>query len=87
MVIAYLGSLFVLLLGAFWAKDSFTGQVEPFVWTLDAFENIIGNDVYRTIALRTIGIAVAVTADRRAAGLPDRLLHGPRGIAAHARLL
>lgn len=61
MVIAYIGSLFVLLLGAFWAKDAFTGQVEPFNWSLAAFESIVSNEVYRTIALRTIGIAAAVT--------------------------
>ena len=61
MVIAYLGSLFVLLLGAFWEKDAFTGQVQPFEWSLDAFETIISNDVYRTIALRTIAVAAAVT--------------------------
>jgi putative spermidine/putrescine transport system permease protein len=70
MILAYLGSLFVLLLGAFWAKDSFTGQVEPFVWSLDAFEDMFTNEVYRTIALRTIGIAVAVT-------LTDALLAFP----------
>ena len=61
MLIAYLGSLFILLLGAFWATDSFTGQVQPFAWTLDAFEDIISNEVYRTIAVRTIVIAIAVT--------------------------
>ena len=61
MLIAYIGSLFVLLLGAFWDKDSFTGQVKPFVWSLDAFESIVTNEVYRTVALRTIGIAAAVT--------------------------
>jgi putative spermidine/putrescine transport system permease protein len=61
MVIAYLGSLFILLLGAFWEKDAFTGQVEPFAWSLDAFESIVSNPVYRTIAVRTIAIAVAVT--------------------------
>jgi putative spermidine/putrescine transport system permease protein len=61
MLIVYLGSLFILLLGAFWETDSFTGQVRPFVWSLDAFEDIVSNDVYRTIALRTIAIAVAVT--------------------------
>jgi putative spermidine/putrescine transport system permease protein len=61
MVLAYLGSLFVLLLGAFWDKDAFTGQVRPFDWSLDAFESIVTNEVYRTIALRTIGIAAAVT--------------------------
>jgi putative spermidine/putrescine transport system permease protein len=70
MILAYLGSLFVLLLGAFWAKDSFTGQVEPFVWSLEAFEDMFTNEVYRTIALRTIGIAVAVT-------LTDALLAFP----------
>jgi putative spermidine/putrescine transport system permease protein len=61
MVIAYLGSLFILLLGAFWEKDPFTGQVEPFAWSLAAFESIVSNEVYRTIAVRTIAIAVAVT--------------------------
>jgi putative spermidine/putrescine transport system permease protein len=61
MVLAYLGSLFVLLLGAFWDKDSFTGQVQPLVWSLDAFESIVSNEVYRTIAVRTIAIAIAVT--------------------------
>src|SRR5688500_17632172 len=61
MVVAYLGSLFILLLGAFWEKDPFTGQVEPFAWSLDAFESIVSNEVYRTIAVRTIAIAVAVT--------------------------
>ena len=61
MLLAYIGSLFILLLGAFWDKDAFTGQVQPFVWSLDAFEDIVTNEVYRTIALRTIGIAIAVT--------------------------
>ena len=61
MAIAYLGSLFILLLGAFWATDPFTGQVLPFAWTLDAFESIISNEVYRTIAVRTIVMAIAVT--------------------------
>jgi putative spermidine/putrescine transport system permease protein len=74
MLLAYLGSLFILLLGAFWDNDPFTGQVEPFVWSVDSFESIISNEVYRTIAVRTIGIAVAVT-------LTDALLAFP--IAYH----
>jgi len=61
MVIAYLGSLFILLLGAFWETDSFTGQVQPFAWSLEAFEDIVSNEVYRTIAVRTIVMAIAVT--------------------------
>ena len=61
MVLAYLGSLLILLLSAFWEKDAFTGRVEPFVWSLDAFGDLAGNEVYRTIAIRTIGIAALVT--------------------------
>jgi len=61
MVVIYLGSLLVLLLNAFWAKDAFTNRVTPFDWTLDAFGEIFGNPVYRTIAARTISIAILVT--------------------------
>jgi putative spermidine/putrescine transport system permease protein len=61
MVVVYIGSLAILLLNAFWTKDSFTGNVNPFDWSLAAFEQIVGNEVYRTIALRTVGIAVLVT--------------------------
>ncbi|HET9084224.1 MAG TPA: ABC transporter permease [Candidatus Limnocylindrales bacterium] len=61
MVVVYLGSLFVLLLSAFWDTDSFTGQVQPFQWSFDAFETIATNEVYRTIAVRTLVVAIAVT--------------------------
>jgi putative spermidine/putrescine transport system permease protein len=70
MVLAYLGSLAVLLINAFWATDSFTGRVQPFDWTLDAFVALVENPVYRTIAIRTIGIAILVT-------LTDALLAFP----------
>ena len=61
MTAAYFGSLLILLLGAFWTKDSLTGKVIPFSWSLDAFGNLFGAEVYRTVAFRTIGIAVLVT--------------------------
>jgi putative spermidine/putrescine transport system permease protein len=61
LAIAYLGALTILLLNAFWAKDAGTGRGEPFAWTLDAFESLFTVDVYRTIALRTIGMAALVT--------------------------
>src|SRR5687768_3014891 len=61
LVVVYLGSLAILLLNAFWTSDAFTGRVNPFDWSLEAFEQIIGNDVYRTIALRTLGMAALVT--------------------------
>jgi putative spermidine/putrescine transport system permease protein len=61
LVIAYLGALFILLLNAFWEKDAFTGTVEPFAWSLDAFRELAENPVYRTIAIRTVGMAILVT--------------------------
>ncbi len=61
LAIAYLGALVVLLLNAFWEKDAFTGRVEPFAWSLEAFVSLTSNEVYRTIALRTIGMAALVT--------------------------
>ena len=70
LVIAYLGALFILLLNAFWTKDAFTGQVEPFSWTLASFQELFSNDVYRTVAIRTIGIAIAVTITDALLALP-----------------
>jgi putative spermidine/putrescine transport system permease protein len=62
LVVAYLGSLAVMLVTAFWRLDS-----SGFVTTLDRtasvknFTDLLGGQVYRTVALRTFGIAVAVT--------------------------
>ncbi len=70
LAIAYFGALFILLLSAFWEKDSFTGNVEPFTWTLDAFQQLFSTEVYRIIAIRTIGMAILVT-------LTDALLAFP----------
>jgi putative spermidine/putrescine transport system permease protein len=58
--LAYLGSLGILLLNAFWRNDAFSGRVIPDV-TLDSFIAIFTTEAYRTIVLRTLGIAVAVT--------------------------
>jgi putative spermidine/putrescine transport system permease protein len=58
--VAYLGSLTILLLNAFWESDPFSGRVLP-IFSLGAFESLFTVEVYRTIALRTIGMAVAVT--------------------------
>jgi putative spermidine/putrescine transport system permease protein len=59
--LVYVGSLVVLLLNGFWAKDAFSGQVVPFSFSLDAFVQLVTVDVYRTITFRTLGMAVAVT--------------------------
>ena len=60
MVVLYLASLALLFVYAFWSLDSFTGKVVH-TWTLANFREIVDNATYRTIALRTIGIAALVT--------------------------
>jgi putative spermidine/putrescine transport system permease protein len=58
--IAYLGSLAVLFVAAFWRLDPFSGQVVH-SYSLDNFQTLADNPVYRTIVFRTIGIAALVT--------------------------
>jgi len=60
LVVLYLGSLLVMIVASFWSTDSFTGSLvkEP---TLDNFKTLFQDPVYRTVALRTLGIAVSVT--------------------------
>ncbi|MFI9077804.1 ABC transporter permease [Streptomyces sioyaensis] len=60
LILAYLGSLAVLLLSAFWTTDPFTSDVVH-SFTADNFREILTDPVYRTVALRTLGIAVVVT--------------------------
>ncbi|MFC9618994.1 ABC transporter permease [Streptomyces sp. NPDC056930] len=61
LVLAYLGSLSVLFLSAFWTTDSFTSNVVK-IWNTDNFTALFTTDVYRQVALRSIGVALAVTA-------------------------
>ncbi len=69
LLIVYFGSLFILLANAFWTLDPFTRQVqhEP---SLDNFVAILDGAVYRTITLRTVGIAALVTVTCAAIGFP-----------------
>jgi len=60
LVIAYLGSLAILFLNAGWSRDAFTGLVKR-DFTLNNFVELVTNPVYRTVTLRTVGMAVAVT--------------------------
>jgi putative spermidine/putrescine transport system permease protein len=59
-VLIYLAALAILFVSAFWRVDSFTGDVVR-DWNVDNFRTIVESPTYRTIALRTIGIAAAVT--------------------------
>jgi putative spermidine/putrescine transport system permease protein len=60
MVVVYLGSLGLLLAFSFWRLDVFTSEIVH-DWGLTSFRTLWEGEVYRTIALRTVGIAAAVT--------------------------
>lgn len=60
LVVGYLGSLAVLLVTAFWSVDALSGEViEGF--SLENFEALWNEPVYRDIIGRTVGVAAAVT--------------------------
>ena len=61
LVIAYIGSLAILFLNSVWSRDPFTGLVIREL-TLDNFTEIAMNPLYRTVMLRTLTMAAAVTA-------------------------
>src|SRR6266550_7473860 len=69
--IIYLAALIALFVSSFWTVNPFTTEIEH-IWTLDNFRTLWESPAYRTIALRTIGIAAAVT-------LTDAVLAFPFG--------
>jgi putative spermidine/putrescine transport system permease protein len=60
LVVAYLGSLGALFVTAFWTTNEFTGDVVK-VFDLGNFQDLVNQSVYRTITIRSVGVAVAVT--------------------------
>jgi putative spermidine/putrescine transport system permease protein len=60
LLIAYIGSLALLAISAFWRLDAFSGKIvtEP---TLKNFGDLLGTEIYRTVAIRTIAFAAIVT--------------------------
>lgn len=60
LIVAYLGSLAVLLFSAFWTTDEFTGSVVR-TFTTDNIVRVFTDAVFRTATLRTVGIALTVT--------------------------
>ncbi|WP_372515413.1 ABC transporter permease [Mycolicibacterium hodleri] len=60
LVVAYLGSLAVLLVSAFWTTNSFTGAVVHTV-TGDNVVRAVSDEVFRTVTVRTVGVALVVT--------------------------
>src|SRR5438309_1671405 len=68
-VLIYLSALVVLFISALWSVEPFTGKLVH-RWTLDNFKTLFTVSAYRTIALRTIGIAAAVTVTDALLALP-----------------
>ncbi|GAA2525819.1 ABC transporter permease [Winogradskya humida] len=60
LVVAYLGALGVLMVSAFWTVNGFTGGIVR-EFSLANFRTILGEEVYRTVTLRSVGVAAAVT--------------------------
>jgi putative spermidine/putrescine transport system permease protein len=73
LVVAYLGSLAVLFVAAFWRLDTFSGLIVHDLG-LSNFQTLLEGGVYRQIVVRTVLVAAAVT-------LTDALLAFP--IAFH----
>jgi putative spermidine/putrescine transport system permease protein len=69
LVGAYIGSLLVLLVAAFWTLDTFTAEVVH-TFTFDNFKLLFQSDVYRAITFRTLGMGAAVTLTDFALALP-----------------
>ncbi|CAL2066149.1 MULTISPECIES: ABC transporter permease [Streptomyces] len=61
LIVLYLGSLAVLFASAFWTTDSFTSQVVK-VWSTDNFHQLVTTPVFREVIVRSVGVALAVTA-------------------------
>jgi putative spermidine/putrescine transport system permease protein len=60
LVVAYLGSLAVLLVSAFWTTDAFTGAVVR-TFTTDNIVRALTETVFRTATVRTVAVASTVT--------------------------
>jgi putative spermidine/putrescine transport system permease protein len=69
LVVLYIGSLVVLLVAAFWSVDALSGELTR-TFSLDNFQTLIDDKVYRVVAQRTVLIALLVT-------LTDALLAFP----------
>ena len=69
--LVYLAALVALFVSSFWSVNPFTTEIQH-IWNLDNYRTLWDSSAYRSIALRTIGIAAGVT-------LTDALLAFPLG--------
>ncbi|WP_020691732.1 ABC transporter permease [Aeromicrobium massiliense] len=60
LVLVYVVALAALLVTALWSVDSFTGELDRSL-TFDNLREITTESLYRTVTLRTLGVALLVT--------------------------
>jgi putative spermidine/putrescine transport system permease protein len=84
--VAYLGALAALFVTSLWSQNSFTGDVER-TWTLDNFRDLLTIGVYRSITLRTLGVAALVTVIDAVVAFPVALFMAKVASARVQRLL
>jgi putative spermidine/putrescine transport system permease protein len=60
LAVAYLGAIAAMLVSAFWSVDSLTENTVH-TYTTGNFHDVVTDPLYRTVAVRTILIALAVT--------------------------
>jgi putative spermidine/putrescine transport system permease protein len=60
LVVAYLGAIGAMLLTALWTTNGFTGKVDR-VFSGANLHALVTDPLYRTVALRTVGVALLVT--------------------------
>lgn len=60
LVLAYLGSIGVLLVSALWSTDFFTGNIIH-TYNLANLRDVYTDPLYRTVTLRTVSVAVLIT--------------------------
>ena len=58
--VVYLASLVALFISSLWSLDPFTTKIVH-AWSFDNFRTLWQSSAYRSIALRTVGIAAGVT--------------------------
>jgi putative spermidine/putrescine transport system permease protein len=58
--VAYLGALAALFITSLWTVDGFTGDIQR-AWTLQNYRDLFTIDVYRSVTVRTLMVAVSVT--------------------------
>lgn len=70
LIAIYVVALAALLVTALWQVDSFTGNLDRSTYSLDNIETVLTTPLYRTVALRTLSVAVMVTVIDVAIALP-----------------